>query len=414
VPDRSFLDWPFFEDRHRALAAELGSWAAKHAAPHGDADVDAACRAFVRELGRAGFLRLVVPASGGGARETLCVRSLALAREILAYHDGLADFAFVMQGLGSGPISLFGTPEQQRRWLPGVARGERIAALGMSEPDAGSDVGNISTVAVPDGDHYVLDGVKTWISNGGIADQYTVIARLGDAPGTRGLACFVVEAGTPGFTVPARIQVIAPHPLGVLKFERCRVPRAHLIGAPGEGFKIAMANLDVFRSTVAAAAVGFARRALDEALARVGERRVFGHKLADYQLTQARIADMATELDASALLVYRAAWTKDQGAARVTREASMAKMYATEAAQRIIDGAVQLWGGLGVTVGQTVERLYREIRALRIYEGTTEVNKLVIAGQTYAAFAAEPSGGPGPSGAPPRVSPPAPGARTAP
>ncbi|OGK96880.1 MAG: acyl-CoA dehydrogenase, partial [Candidatus Rokubacteria bacterium RBG_16_73_20] len=386
MPDRSYLAWPFFDDRHRALAADLRAWAATHATAPPHADVDEACRRLVRGLGRAGFLRLTVPAAGGGAHERLDVRSLALAREVLAYHDGLADFAFVMQGLGSGPISLHGTPEQQRRWLPGVARGEKIAALGMSEPDAGSDVGNISTVAVAEGDGYVLDGLKTWISNGGIADQYTVIARLGDAPGTRGLACFVVEAGTPGFTVPARVEVMAPHPLGVLKFERCRIPRENLIGAPGQGFKIAMANLDVFRATVAAAALGFARRALDEALGRANARQVFGRKLAEYQLTRARIADMATEIDASALLVYRAAWTKDQGAARVTREASMAKMYATEAAQRVVDGAVQLWGGLGVTVGQTVERLYREVRALRIYEGTTEINKLVIAGETFAAF----------------------------
>ncbi|OGK78643.1 MAG: acyl-CoA dehydrogenase, partial [Candidatus Rokubacteria bacterium GWA2_73_35] len=385
MPDRSYLAWPFFDDRHRALAADLRAWAATHATAPPHADVDEACRRLVRGLGRAGFLRLTVPAAGGGAHERLDVRSLALAREVLAYHDGLADFAFVMQGLGSGPISLHGTPEQQRRWLPGVARGEKIAALGMSEPDAGSDVGNISTVAVAEGDGYVLDGLKTWISNGGIADQYTVIARLGDAPGTRGLACFVVEAGTPGFTVPARVEVMAPHPLGVLKFERCRIPRENLIGAPGQGFKIAMANLDVFRATVAAAALGFARRALDEALGRANARQVFGRKLAEYQLTRARIADMATEIDASALLVYRAAWTKDQGAARVTREASMAKMYATEAAQRVVDGAVQLWGGLGVTVGQTVERLYREVRALRIYEGTTEINKLVIAGETFAA-----------------------------
>ena len=389
MPDRSYLAWPFFDDRHRALAADLRAWAATHATAPPHADVDEACRRLVRGLGRAGFLRLTVPAAGGGAHERLDVRSLALAREVLAYHDGLADFAFVMQGLGSGPISLHGTPEQQRRWLPGVARGEKIAALGMSEPDAGSDVGNISTVAVAEGDGYVLDGLKTWISNGGIADQYTVIARLGDAPGTRGLACFVVEAGTPGFTVPARVEVMAPHPLGVLKFEHCRIPRENLIGAPGQGFKIAMANLDVFRATVAAAALGFARRALDEALGRANARQVFGRKLAEYQLTRARIADMATEIDASALLVYRAAWTKDQGAARVTREASMAKMYATEAAQRVVDGAVQLWGGLGVTVGQTVERLYREVRALRIYEGTTEINKLVIAGETFAAFTAE-------------------------
>ena len=262
----------------------------------------------------------------------------------------------------------------------------------MSEPDAGSDVSNVSTVAVPDGQGYRLNGVKTWISNGGIADQYTVVARLGDAPGAKGLAIFVVEAGMPGFSVPERIDVIAPHPLGRLEFKDCIVPAGNLIGKPGEGFKIAMSNLDVFRSTVGAAALGFARRALDEALKRVHERKVFNQKLADYQLTQAKIADMATEIDASALLIYRAAWTKDMGAARVTREASMAKMYATEAAQRVIDAAVQLWGGLGVTRGNMVESLYREVRALRIYEGTTEINKLVIAGQTYAAYAAEETG----------------------
>lgn len=389
MADKTFLSWPFFEDRHRVLAADLGAWAAKHAAQHDHhADIDAVCRGFVRELGRAGFLKLTVPKAGGGLSETLDVRSLCLARETLAYHHGLADFSFVMQGLGSGPISLHGTAEQKQRWLPPVARGERIAALGMSEAEAGSDVGNISTTARADGDDFVLNGAKTWISNGGIADQYTVIARLGDAPGTKGLACFIVDAGTPGFTVAERINVSAPHPLGTLKFENCRVPKANLVGQPGEGFKIAMANLDVFRSTVGAAALGFARRALDEALARVHQRQVFGQKLADYQLTQARIADMATEIDAAALLIYRAAWTKDQGAARVTREASMAKMYATEAAQRVVDSAVQLWGGLGVTSGQMVEGLYREVRALRIYEGTTEINKLVIAGQTYAAYAA--------------------------
>lgn len=390
MPDTSYLGWPFFEDRHRALTADLRRWVSAHVAVHPPrTDVDAACRGIVRELGRAGFLGLTVPAAGGGRAERLDVRSLALARDTLAYHDALADFAFVMQGLGSGPISLHGTPEQQRRWLPGVARGERIAALAMSEPDAGSDVANISTVAVPDGDGYVLNGVKTWISNAGIADQYTVVARCGDAPGVRGLACFVVDAATPGLSVPARIDVIAPHPLGVVRFDDCRVPAENRIGAPGQGFKIAMANLDVFRCTVGAAALGFARRALDEALGRVHQRTVFGQKLATYQLTQARIADMATEIDAAALLVYRAAWVKDQGATRVTRETSMAKMYATEAAQRVVDAAVQLWGGLGVTTGQVVERLYREVRSLRIYEGTTEINKLVIAGQTYAAFAAE-------------------------
>lgn len=390
MADTSYLHWPFFEDRHRKLAAELQAWAKTHAAHHDESDdIDAVCRGFVARLGAAGFLGLTVPKDGGGTHDRLEVRSLALAREILAYHQGLADFSFVMQGLGSGPISLFGTDAQKKRWLPGVAEGTRIAALAMSEPDAGSDVAAVSTVAVPDGQGYRLNGVKTWISNGGIADQYTVVARLGDAPGAKGLAIFVVEAGTPGFSVAERIDVIAPHPLGRLEFRDCVIPAGNLIGKPGEGFKIAMSNLDVFRSTVGAAALGFARRALDEALHRVHERKVFDQKLADYQLTQAKIADMATEIDASALLIYRAAWTKDMGAARVTREASMAKMYATEAAQRVIDAAVQLWGGMGVTRGNMVESLYREVRALRIYEGTTEINKLVIAGQTYAAYAAE-------------------------
>jgi acyl-CoA dehydrogenase len=387
MPDRSFLDWPFFDDAHRRLAGELVSWAKSHLADgHGGDDLDGATRRLVRGLGQAGFLRLTVPAEGGGAAERIDVRSLCLARETLAYHDGLADFAFVMQGLGSGPISLYGSAAQKAKFLPGVARGERIAALAMSEPEAGSDVAAIATRAVDDGGHYVLNGCKTWISNAGIADQYTVIARLGDVPGAKGLAAFIVEADTPGFRVSERIEVIAPHPLGTLAFADCRVPKGNLIGAPGEGFKIAMANLDVFRSSVGAAALGFARRALDEALARSQSRRAFGQRLADFQLTQAKLADMATAVDASALLIYRAAWTKDRGAARVTREASMAKMYATEAAQAVIDQAVQIWGGMGVVSGGMVERLYREIRALRIYEGTTEINKLVIAGQTLQAF----------------------------
>lgn len=392
MTDRSYLTWPFFDPAHRKLQADLSAWAKQHAGHHDEhEDIDALCRGFVADLGKAGFLRLTVPADGGGLHAKLDVRSLCIARETLAYHHGLADFSFVMQGLGSGPISQFGSPEQKRRWLPAVAEGKRIAALAMSEADAGSDVGNISTVATPDGNGFTLNGEKTWISNGGIADQYTVIARLGDAhpnaaPGAKGLAVFVVDAKTPGFSVAERIDVTAPHPLGRLRFENCRISGDQLIGKPGEGFKIAMSNLDVFRSTVGAAALGFARRAMDEALARVRERKVFGKALAEYQLTQARIADMATEIDAAALLIYRSAWTKDQGAARVTREASMAKMYATEMAQRVVDGAVQLWGGLGVTRGNMVESLYREVRALRIYEGTTEINKLVIAGQTMSAF----------------------------
>jgi acyl-CoA dehydrogenase len=392
MPDRSYRHWPFFEDRHRDLAASIYDWAATHvgmapAHPQDNAELDAACLGYVSGLGDAGFLELCVPAEAGGRHETLDVRSLCLVREALAYHDGLADFAFVMQGLGTGPISLFGTAEQKRRFLDGIATGRKVAALAMSEPEAGSDAGAISTRAVEDGDHYVLDGVKTWISNGGIADQYVVIARLGDAPGAKGLAAFVVPATAEGFSVAERIEIIAPHPLATLRFDGCRVPRDHLIGAPGQGFRIAMANLDVFRSTVGAAALGFARRALDEALERTRARRVFGEKLSEFQITRQKIGEMATAVDASALLVYRSAWTKDSGAERVTREAAMAKMHATEAAQRVIDEAVQLWGGQGVVSGNPVERLYREIRALRIYEGTTEINKLVIADQTYRQFA---------------------------
>ena len=308
------------------------------------------------------------------------MRAICLAREILARHEGLADFAFAMQGLGSAAISLFGTAAQQQRWLPPVGRGEAIAAFGLSEPDAGSDVGAMTTRAVPDGDGFVLDGTKTWISNAGLADFYVVFARLGDAPGTKGLAAFVVDADTPGLEVTERIQVIAPHPLGTLKLSGCRVGADRLLGKAGDGFRIAMSVLDVFRSSVGAAALGFARRALDEAVGRALERRTFGHPLSDYQLVQAKLADMAVAIDAAALLIYRAAWTKDTTGGRVTREASMAKLFATEAAQEVIDQAVQIFGGLGVVSGVPVEKLYREIRALRIYEGTSEIQRLVIAG----------------------------------
>ena len=391
MPDRSFLDWPFLDDAHRRLAGELRAYAEAELGEHAtDIDLDSRARSLVERLGAAGYLRHTVPAPHGGIAERLDVRSLCVAREILAYHDGLADFAFVMQGLGSGPISLFGTEAQRAAYLPEVAAGKRIAALGMSEPNAGSDVAAMQTRAVDDGDTWVLNGTKTWISNAGLADQYTVFAVTepdeSGKGGTKGISGFIVEAGDPGFRVSERIELIAPHPLGTLSFEDCRIPKDRLIGAPGEGFKIAMSNLDIFRSSVGAAALGFARRALDEALARTQERQVFGQQLSEYQLTQARLADMATDIDAAALLVYRAAWTKDSGQARVTREASMAKMYATEAAQRVVDGAVQLFGGLGVVAGMPVEQLYREVRALRIYEGTTEINKLVISRATLADF----------------------------
>ncbi len=371
--DRSFLSWPFFEDRHRELAADLDEWAAGLAVDH--ADTDTACRDLVAWLGRDGWLNHSAPAPGGG---TLDVRSLCLIRETLARHDGLADFAFAMQGLGMGAVSLFGTPEQ-RAWLEKTRAGRAIAAFALTEPQSGSDVAASAMTATRVGDGWVLDGEKTWISNGGIADIYTVFARTGEAPGAKGLSAFLVPADTPGLSVAERLQVIAPHPLARLRFDACRLPASALIGEPGAGFKIAMSVLDVFRATVGAAALGFARRALAEALSRVQSRRIQGQPLADLQMVQGHLADMALAIDASALLVYRAAWAKDNGAARVTREAAMAKLHATEAAQRVIDTAVQLHGGDGVRSGHVVERLYREIRALRIYEGASDVQRVVIA-----------------------------------
>jgi acyl-CoA dehydrogenase len=379
--DASFLKWPFFEDRHRQYADSLKTWAETEShglVDHGD--VDGSCRRLVRKLGEDGWLRAAVPEAYGGLNPTLDVRTLCLSRETLAYEDGLADFAFAMQGLGSGPISLFGSEAVKRQYLPKVVRGEAIAAFALSEPEAGSDVAAMSTTAVPDGpDHVRIDGRKMWISNGGIADYYIVFARSGEAPGARGLSAYVVDADTPGLVIEERIDVIAPHPLATLRFEGCKVPLTKRIGNSGDGFKVAMATLDVFRSTVGAASLGFARRALDEALRHASSRYLFGAPLAELQMTQAALADMATSVDTAALLVYRAAWAKDQGAPRVTREAAMAKMHATEAAQSVIDKAVQIFGGLGVTKGVKVEELYREIRALRIYEGATEVQKVVIA-----------------------------------
>ncbi|CAA7618730.1 acyl-CoA dehydrogenase family protein [Magnetospirillum sp. SS-4] len=392
MSDTSFLDWPFLDQTHRDFARDLEAWATANLErlcpedeAHGDA-MDETARRLVRELGKAGFLAASVPAAHGGRARDFDVRAICLGREILGRHAGLADFAFAMQGLGSAAITLFGNAEQQARYLPKVGRGEAIAAFAISEVDAGSDVGNMSTTAVRDGDHYVINGGKTWISNAGLADFYTVFARIGDATGAKNLAAFVVDASTPGLSVSARIDVIAPHPLGSLKFETMRVPAANMLGQPGEGFKIAMSVLDVFRTTVGAAALGFARRALEEALARTLDRVVFGTKLADYQLTQAKIAEMAVAIDAAALLIYRSAWTKDVKGGRVTREASMAKLFATDQAQEVIDKAVQLWGGLGVVSGITVEKLYREIRALRIYEGTSEVQKLVIAAKVFEEY----------------------------
>jgi acyl-CoA dehydrogenase len=381
MADRSFLTWPFFEDRHRALKDELDAFGAGLGElAHADDDVDATCRALVGRLAESGLLRLSAE---------LDVRSLCLARETLAYYGGLPDFAFAMQGLGSGAVSLFGTEAQKAALLPRVVAGEAITGFALSEPEAGSDVAALATTARLDGDSYVLDGLKTWISNGGIADAYTVFARTGEAAGARGLSAFLVDADTPGLRIAERIDVIAPHPLATLAFESCRVPVDRLIGESGSGFKVAMATLDVFRSTVGAAALGFARRAFDETLARVSSRELFGAPLADLQLVQGKLADMALEIDSAALLVYRAAWAKDTTGGRITREAAMAKLHATEAAQRVIDAAVQLHGGLGVTSGHPVERLYREIRALRIYEGASEVQQVIIARQALAAHATE-------------------------
>jgi acyl-CoA dehydrogenase len=383
--DRSFLRWPFFEERHRTLAGQLETWAAQHCAHAGYEDVDAACRDLVHKLGRDGWLRHSGP--GDNPSETIDVRTLALIRETLARYSGLADFAFAMQGLGAGPVSLFGTTAQKAKWLPKTRGGTAIAAFALSEPASGSDVANISTTARRDGDGFVLDGEKTWISNGGIADLYVVFARTGEAPGAKGLSAFIVRGDNPGLAIAERIAVMAPHPLARLTFRNCRVEVADLIGTPGDGFKIAMATLDVFRTSVGAAALGFARRALGETLKRAKSREMFGAPLSELQMVQGHIADMALDIDAAALLVYRAAWIKDTDAARVTREAAMAKLYATEAAQRVIDTAVQIHGGDGVRTGHPVEALYREIRALRIYEGASDIQKVIIARSVLSSAA---------------------------
>lgn len=380
MPDKSFLTWPFFDERHRALAAGIESWCAANL-PVDHADLDRACRDLVRQLGRDGWLKHTAPEPG--ATSPFDVRTLCLIRETLARHDALADFAFAMQGLGAGPISLFGDAEQ-RRWLARTRKGEAAAAFALTEQQSGSDVANIALTARCQREGYVLDGEKTWISNGGIADLYVVFARTGEAPGAKGISTFIVPGDAAGLSVAEKLDVISPHPLARIKFEQVRVPASAMIGAPGEGFKIAMATLDVFRATVAAAALGFARRALDETLDRARRRRMFDGALGDLQLVQGAIAEMALDIDAAALLVYRAAWTKDSGAARVTREAAMAKLFATERAQRVVDKAVQLHGGDGVRRGHIVERLYRDIRALRIYEGASEVQKVIIARQMLA------------------------------
>ncbi|WP_341991790.1 acyl-CoA dehydrogenase family protein [Azorhizobium sp. AG788] len=378
-PTRDHLDWPFFAPEQRAYVEKLDAFAASGALAGIDHhDVDTSCRALVRQLGAAGLLAAAVP-EGDATAETLQSRAICLARETLAWHDGLADFAFAMQGLGTGAIALSGAPDLRRAVLPKVRSGQWLAAFALSEQEAGSDVAAMACAARAEGEHYVLDGEKTWISNGGIADVYTVFARTGEAPGTRGISAFVVFADDPGFSIVRRIEVMAPHPLATIRFENCRIPASRRLGAPGEGFKIAMRTLDIFRASVAAAALGFARRALDESIAHAKSRRMFGATLGDLQLTQAALGDMATGIDGAALLTYRAAWRRDVQKLPTTREAAMAKMTATETAQQVIDRAVQMFGGRGVTCGEITERLYREIRALRIYEGATEVQKLIVA-----------------------------------
>ena len=382
------LALPFFGDSHRQLASSLREWVdAGEIREQVGQDIDAVCRGLVRKLGAAGWLGFAVPAEYGGAGDRLDVRSLCILREILASESGLADFSFAMQGLGAGPISLFGSSELKKKYLPRVARGEAIAAFAISEAEAGSDVAAMSTTAHRDGNSWVVDGEKTWISNAGIADLYVVFCRSADEESR--YVALVVESGDAGFSVKERIETIAPHPLGTIRFEGCRVPADRVVGDPAKGLRVALGTLDVFRTTVGAAALGFARRALRESLAFASERKMFGEVLADLPLTRAQIAEMVTDIDTSALLVYRSAWLRDNGADRVTLESAMAKMHATEAAQRVIDRSVQLLGGRGVVAGSVVEKLYREVRALRIYEGTTEVQKLVIGGQVMKQFREE-------------------------
>jgi acyl-CoA dehydrogenase len=381
MPDRSFLNWPFFDDHHRKLAADLESWCERemHDFDPG-ADIDNACRKIIKKFGDAGWLKYSVPKTGGGIHEHLDVRSICIIRETLARRSGLAEFSFAMQGLGSGPISQFGSDALKKKYLPGVVAGERIPAFAISEADAGSDLSAMQTSAKKSRGVYVINGTKTWISNAGIATHYVVFCRFPEG-GPTSFVALVVEATNPGLKIAKRIEVIAPHPLGTLEFKDCQVATDALVGAEGKGMSAALGTLDIFRPTVGAAALGFARRALDESIKWTKNRKAFGQNLSDFQLTKAKLADMALAIDASALLVYRAAWTRDNGADRIPREAAMAKLFATESAQRVIDDAVQLFGGMGVVSGHPVERLYREIRALRIYEGTTEIQKLILAEQ---------------------------------
>ncbi len=390
MTDKTFLDWPFFDDHHRALAADLDAWCIEQrlADQHHDHDVDAACRTLVRQLGDGGWLRYAVPRAWGGMHDTLDVRSLSIIRETLARHNGLADFVFAMQGLGSGTISLFGSDAQKAKYLPGVADGTRIAAFALTELDSGSDAAAMTTTATPAGNGWSVNGAKTYISNGGIADHYVLFARTGEAPGAKGISAFIVDADTAGLSIAERIHVIAPHPLATLRFDDARLPADALLGEPGRGFAQAMATLDIFRTTVGAAALGFARRALEEATSRAQSRVLFGQPLVKNAVVEAQLGEMALGIDSSALLIYRAAWVRDVEGRRPTREAAMAKLYATETAQTVIDTAVQIHGGLGVVSGVAVEALYREVRALRIYEGASEVQRMIIAREHLKVCAA--------------------------
>jgi acyl-CoA dehydrogenase len=388
MADRSFLEWPFLDETHRTLAHDLEAWciAERLADLHSSDDVDGQCRTLVRLLGKGGWLRYCVP-KPWGVFETLDVRSLSLIRETLARHNGLADFVFAMQGLGSGTISLFGTDAQKAKYLPGVADGSRIAAFALTELDSGSDAAAMTTSAVPSGNGWAINGAKTYISNGGIADHYILFARTGEAPGAKGISAFVVDADAPGLTIAERIHVSAPHPLATLRFDDMQLPGDALIGETGRGFAQAMATLDVFRTTVGAAALGFARRALDEATSRANSRVLFGAPLVKNAVVESQLGEMALSIDAAALLIYRAGWTRDVQGKRPTREAAMAKLFATEAAQQVVDTALQIHGGLGVVHGHIVESLYREVRALRIYEGASEVQRMIIARQHLAGAA---------------------------
>lgn len=386
--DKTYLDWPFLEPHHKKLALELEAWCAENLTDisHGREDADDMCRLLVKRFGDVGWLGYAVPKAYGGKYDKLDVRSLCLIRETLARHDGLADFAFAMQGLGSGTISLFGSEDQKTEYLTAVGRGQKIAAFALSEPGAGSDVAAMATSFRQEGDHLILNGCKTWISNGGIADYYTVFAREEGTSGSKGISAIIVDATAPGLEIAEKIEITAPHPLAKLEFNDCRVPKSALIGEKDRGFKYAMATLDIFRTTVGAASLGFAKRAMDEAARRATSRQMFGGPMSDLQIIQSKLGDMALNIDASALLIYRAAWVKDCVAERVTREAAMAKLYATEAAQKIIDDAIQIFGGQGVVYGHIVERLYREVRSLRIYEGASEVQKIIIAGQALLPY----------------------------